>query len=298
MSQDQNIAIYNHFFQNIFPTLRSLALLGRYSADAELQNHPNPLTKAGAKVYSQNEEDGITFEILRRLNIDKGVFGEFGVGDGTENNTLALAARGWKGFWVGNQDLAFDHNPDRVESCAFSYKRGWIKQSNIVDLCAEGLVSVSETQCHLISLDLDGNDYHFVKTLLEAGALPEVFIVEYNGRFLPPIEFVMDYNEEHNWDGSDHYGGSLSSFVNLFEKHGYFLACCNITGLNAFFIKSTHKHLFNDVPSDIRTLFGSPKYFLTNLDVAGHPVSKKTIETIFRNLHAAYPVETQALQTA
>ena len=76
----------------------------------ELQNkHPNPLNSYGKKGFSQTDEDGLTFEIIRRLKIKKGRYAEFGVGDGLENNTLLLAALGWKGFWVGGEDLIFKY---------------------------------------------------------------------------------------------------------------------------------------------------------------------------------------------
>jgi hypothetical protein len=76
-----------------------------------LQNsHPNPLNKFGAKCFSQNDEDGIILEILRRINLlgSEGVFAEFGVGDGTENNTLILASLGWTGFWMGGKILCLN----------------------------------------------------------------------------------------------------------------------------------------------------------------------------------------------
>src|SRR5215510_14214965 len=44
------------------------------------QNHPNPLNRFGKKCFSQADEDGITIEILRRINsIEHGTFAEFGV---------------------------------------------------------------------------------------------------------------------------------------------------------------------------------------------------------------------------
>ena len=66
----------------------------------QLQNsYLNPLNKFGKKCFSQSDCDGITIEILRRLNIiNKGTFIEYGVGDGLENNTLILKALGWKGL--------------------------------------------------------------------------------------------------------------------------------------------------------------------------------------------------------
>jgi len=57
--------------------------------------HPNPLNAFGKKCYSQTDEDGITLEILRRIDcLRNGTYAEYGVGDGTENNTLVLAALG------------------------------------------------------------------------------------------------------------------------------------------------------------------------------------------------------------
>ena len=56
------------------------------------------------------------------MGIKKGVFAEFGAGDGTENNTICLAALGWKGFWVGGDDLKFNYN----DSENFSYRKSWI----------------------------------------------------------------------------------------------------------------------------------------------------------------------------
>jgi hypothetical protein len=288
MSDENSLGIYNHFLSNFLPVFRNISLLSRYIGNSDLQNHPNPLAKFGAKVYSQNDEDGITFEILRRIGIaENAVFAEFGVGDGTENNTLALAACGWSGFWVGNQDLAFNHNPAGVAECRFSYRKEWVTKPNIAGLYFDSLASIGKTDCQLVSLDLDGNDYYLVDELLSSGASPEVFIVEYNSKFIPPIKFVIEYDDQHNWVGDDYFGASFSAFVELFAGHGYFPVCCNVTGSNAFFVKNKYKDLFSDVPQEIELIYASPKYFLTGLDVSGHPASTKAIELIFRKLNSS-----------
>ena len=71
----------------------------------------NPLNKFGRKVFSQSYEDGITLEIVRRLEImsSTGTYVELGVGNGLENNTLVLASLGWKGVWIGGESLDFAH---------------------------------------------------------------------------------------------------------------------------------------------------------------------------------------------
>ena len=77
-------------------------LLRQFHQDL-LVNHPNPLHRCGRKAFSQSDEDGITLEIIRRLALSRGCYAELGVGNGLENNTLVLAAIGWRGFWVGAQ---------------------------------------------------------------------------------------------------------------------------------------------------------------------------------------------------
>lgn len=261
-------------------------LLTRYTESTRLQNHPNPLLNYGGKVYSQNDEDGITFEILRRIGIANGVFAEFGVGNGVENNTLALAASGWSGFWVGGEDLAFETNPGRSASLNFHFQKARVKKSDIVHFFANGLGMIRRSRCDLISMDLDGNDYYFVEELLSSGALPKVFIVEYNARFIPPIKFKIDYDDGHRWSGDDYFGASLACYFELFQKYRYFLACCNITGANAFFVHNEYQPFFRDIPTKIEQLYASPKYFLTGLDVSGHPPAPRTVEKIFRQLNS------------
>ena len=100
---------------------------------AAIAAHPNPFTRFGRKCFSQNDEDGLTLEIVKRLGLTSGVYAEFGVGDGLENNTLILAALGWKGFWVGGSDLAFSH----AQAQRFKYIKDWITLENIVGHCRD-----------------------------------------------------------------------------------------------------------------------------------------------------------------
>jgi hypothetical protein len=258
----------------------------RYVGANSLARSSNPITRCGAKVYSQNDEDGITFEICSRIGLRNGVFAEFGVGNGVENNTLSLAARRWSGFWVGGEDLVINVNPLGVKVLNFTYTKTWITKSNIADLCRAGLLSIRKERCDVISLDLDGNDFYFVETLLSEGFLPELFIVEYNGKFLPPIRFKIEYDDNHHWRLDDYFGASLASFADLFTRFGYFLVCCNVTGANAFFVRNTYRDAFRDISMDIESLYESPKYFLTGLDVNGHQASRRTIEEIFKHLNS------------
>jgi hypothetical protein len=265
--------------KNLSGTLDTLFdVLLHQQAELARQRSPNPLAAAGAKAYSQADEDGITLEILRRIGkLEGGVYAEFGVGDGTENNSLVLAALGWRGFWVGGQDLVVRTPPESARH--FRYLKAWITLDNIVALAREGLQAVQAPAPDVISLDLDGNDLYFVRALLEAGLQPALFIVEYNAKFPPPVKFTIDYDPQHQWLRDDHFGASLASFAELFAAHGYRLVCCNSgTGSNAFFVAREHAHRFADVPVELERLYVGPRYWLPKKN--GHAASLRTIEKI------------------
>lgn len=240
--------------------------------------HPNTFSRYGKKCFSQTDEDGITLEILRRLNLNNGTFAEFGVGDGTENNTLILLALGWKGFWVGGENLSFSvDNSNRLD-----HQKQWVTRSNILDLYKKGLEKTGSDFVEVISLDLDGNDLYFCEELLSYGAKPYLFIVEYNAKFPPPIRFSIDYDPQHVWKGDDYQGASLMSFYDLFKKYGYSPVCCNAaTGSNAFFVLSENISKFPEVPEDINSIYTSPHFFLYGKH--GHKKSTTLIEAIIKS---------------
>jgi len=256
--------------------LRDLVLSGQ---TRQLQReHPNPLNRFGRKCFSQSDEDGITLEILRRIGVlEGGAFAEFGVGDGTENNTLILVALGWKGFWVGGEELKF-----QVRSSAsrrFTYLRDWITLDNIAALTQRGLQAIGADALDVISLDLDGNDIYFVEKLLAEGNRPKLFIVEYNAKFPPPVRFQITYDPQHTWAGDDYFGASLASYNALFERFSYRLACCNAqTGANAFFVDAAFSNRFADVPTELGQIYVEPRYHVQNR--FGYRQSLRTLSAI------------------
>jgi hypothetical protein len=269
----------SRLFSPVRMPLQQLLDLAIYQQANEVaRQHPNPLNRCGRKVFSQADEDGLTFEILRRMELWTGVFAEFGVGNGMENNTLALLTMDWKGFWVGGESLAYQL-PDGHKN--FSYLKRWITLENVVELAAEGLHNISQTGLDLVSLDLDGNDIFLVEKLLTNGHRPKLFIVEYNAKFPPPIRWHIDYDAQHRWQGDDYFGASLTSYNDLFCRHGYVLVCCNSqTGANAFFVDRNYADRFADVPNDLSELYSDPRFY--HYQRYGHPPSVRTVEMVFK----------------
>lgn len=238
----------------------------------------NPLNGFGAKYFSQSDEDGITLEIVRRLGITVGTFAELGVGNGLENDTLILLARGWRGFWIGGQDLVFNHalNPKR-----FAFFKAWVTLENVVHLVRQGFEKFAMNEVDVLSLDLDGNDYYLAQELLKKGIQPKLFIVEYNGKFPPPIKWSIKYDSNHSWNHTDYFGASLALFSELLAEFSYTLVCCNAaTGTNAFFVRNEYLNHFTDVPRNIDDIFVECRYQL--FQNWGHAPSPKTVERILQ----------------
>lgn len=219
--------------------------------------------------FSQFDEDSITLEILNRIGLHKGVFVEFGVGNGLENNSIVLLASDWEGAWFGGQEISFE----TFGSTKLKFEKVWITKDNILDL-----YSSLNKNADVVSLDLDGNDIYLVEELLSNSVKPELFIVEYNAKFPPQIDFKIDYNATHTWSNDDYFGASLKSFNSLFSAYGYRLVCCNLSGANAFFVKTKYSDYFSDVPSDLNEIYCEPFYFLKIKKM--HPPSAKTLTQI------------------
>jgi hypothetical protein len=181
--------------------------------------------------FSQADEAGILDQMLSRIQFkDKGRFVEFGIGNGTENNSLDLLLAGWEVWWFGNETLQITI-PNSFTS--LKYTKDWITLKKITVLARE----ILDYEPDIISMDLDGNDYHFARKLLETGLRPLIWVQEYNATFGPKTKWVMPYKENHSWDLSNNWGASFASYVELLETFGYKLVTCNLTGVNAFFIR-------------------------------------------------------------
>jgi len=276
---DENAMLQTQLLKLAYDQIASLRdiALNMASQDRQLR-HRNPLNAFGQKCFSQNEEDGITLEIVRRLGIEAGTFAEFGVGNGLENNTLILGALGWTGFWVGGEDLAFDASATK----RLRFIKAWITRKNISGLAHEGIEGIGGRVPDVMSLDLDGNDIHLVRALLQAGHRPKLFIVEYSAKFPPPVLFEIAYDPDHHWQGDDYFGASLESFARTFSGFGYRLVCCNAqTGSNAFFVDAAFADRFADVPEAISDIYVPPHYHVIRSN--GHPPSVRTVERIFED---------------
>jgi hypothetical protein len=205
---------------------------------ADPRHHePGRLIPFGYKVYSQNDEDGILVEIFRRIGTTSRSFFEFGVQNGLECNTLWWLMQGWRGAWIEGsaesvQAIQQKFGP-QLACGQLAIKQAFITAENI-DALARELGVPGEID--LLSVDIDGNDYHVFKALTATRA--RVVVIEYDAKFPPPLRIVPHYEPQFIWRGAGYVGSSLSALEVLFRECGYALVGCNLTGSNAFFVRN------------------------------------------------------------
>jgi hypothetical protein len=267
-------------------------------------NQPDKLNMYEYAVFSQNGEDGIIEEIFRRIlpqhnttqhnttqhnttqhnttqhnttqhnttqhntTQHRPFFVEFGVGNGTENNSINLLYKGWNGVWIeGNKKFVKTiqyHFSKAILSDKLKVLHNFINAENIEELFKKANVP---SEFDLLSIDIDRNDYY----VWDAIKLyhPKVVIVEYNSIFRPNVEFVVPYNPQAIWDKTSNFGASLSALYKLGLEKGYKLVACDFAGVNAFFVR---EDLIGDKfqgPFTPENHYEPPRYFLYTKN--GHP---------------------------
>jgi len=241
----------------------------------ERYQDPKHLMPFGGKVYSQSDEDGIIQEIFNRIGTTTKTFVEFGIGNGLENNTLALLFQDWKGLWIDASTRSVEaikaHFSEIIDSEQLAIVQSFITIDNINALISD---HIKTDEIDLLSVDIDGNDYHILDAIVCTS--PRVVVIEYNGKFIPPILYCMDYDETYTWGKDDCFGASLKFFEMALAEKGYCLVGCNVSGVNAFFVRAD---LVGDkfaAPFTAEHHYEPPRYYLSGY-FAGHPAAYKTL---------------------
>lgn len=243
----------------------------------ERYSDPKRLEKFGYKVYSQNEEDGIIAEIFERIGYTNKFFVEFGVQDGLECNTHFLLFQGWSGVYIEGSAQYCEKIRQNfkipIEKSQLTLLNSFITAENINELIG-GTKAKEIYEVDLLSIDIDGNDYHVFNAINVIK--PRVVVIEFNVKFPPPLEYIMPYDPTYVWDGTDTHGASLESLSKLGAKKGYRLVGTDLCGVNAFFVRDdlcgdkfaddcSAKNLYNAFRGVLRHPTGHiSKYFLPN----------------------------------
>ena len=213
----------------------------------------NNLNHYASNTYSQYGEDGIIkriFEILPPKEIRWCV--EFGAWDGKflSNTHELLANRSWKGVLI-------EGNPKKIPALNKTYQgnSNAILLNRFVSFESPNTLDdiLKETDIpldfDLLSIDIDGNDYHVWESVKTYH--PAAVVIEFNPTIPSDIEFVQEKNFTLN------QGNSLLSLVKLGKEKGYELIAT--TFCNGFFVRKDLFGLFELSDNRITSLWETEK---------------------------------------
>jgi hypothetical protein len=186
----------------------------------------NPLRGHARRIYSQNEDDGILESIFNRLGTSRGFCVDVGAHDGfyLSNTANLIQHHGWSGLLVECDPLRFGKLVENM--------RG-IDRVKCVNTCVafsgadtlDNIMAAADApaQFDLLSIDVDGLDYHIWESLRDHR--PTVVIVEYN----PSIPNQVSYVQPRD-PGTSH-GNSIRALAELGKVKGYLPVYATATNL-------------------------------------------------------------------
>lgn len=200
----------------------------------ELKERSRWLHRRAVNVTSQFGEDGIISAALDLLPGKNGWCIEFGAWDGRlHSNTYNLIlARGYRAVLI---------EPDaiRFRELQASFGSGNILLNKFVGFTGKDSLDTLipdnvPRDVDLLSIDIDGNDYHCWRAVKHLR--PKLVVIEFNATIATPVRFVQDANPRIN------QGSSAASLVDLAREKGYELIA--VTRMNLLFVDSAFYPLF------------------------------------------------------
>jgi hypothetical protein len=180
---------------------------------------------------AQNDEDLVLTRLLQRYAVPR-TFIEFGF-SGWEFNCAGLAAN-WEGLLV-------DGDPYNVTIARVIWSRNitarqmWITLDTLDELGSW----LGSRDLGILSVDVDGNDFWFLRQLLPLR--PAFVVAEYNSSFgLRPltVPYDPDFDRISKHPTRTYFGASLTALNHLAARHDYSLIEVGDTGVNAFFVRN------------------------------------------------------------
>jgi hypothetical protein len=200
-----------------------------------------------ADVTSQNGEDGIIAKVLEVLGEPRGWCVEFGAWDGRylSNTYNLIANKGFSAVMIEGsarrcRDLqaTFKDNPRVLALNAFV---GFTADDGLDAILSRTPIPVD---FDVLSIDIDGNDYHVwnAVTLYQ----PRVVVIEYNPTVPTAVDFVQPA------DMSINQGASITAQVRLAKQKGYELV--SATTHNCVFVRADLYPRFDIVDNSVAAL--------------------------------------------
>lgn len=191
-------------------------------------------------IFTTNGEDGILLRLLQNIKCSNKVFVDIGSNDCVNSNCANLAFHHqWTGIFIEGDKKTLERGKYvytqyfKKRSPLFTFINTIVKPDNINEIL-ETNGAIPETD--LLSIDLDGNDYHIWEAL--EFIKPKIVVIETqvekgNTEYIPHYEKNFELFEQNIPKGA-----SPLSMQKLAQKKGYQLAGSNREGYNLFFVRN------------------------------------------------------------
>lgn len=207
-----------------------------------MQKSVKQLLKHRRSYFSQSGEDGVLSYIISRLPEKTGWCVEFGAWNGRYlSNTYHLVSQ------MGYKSVLIEGDADRAKELVGTMRpfHGCHCINTFVQPegpdCLDQILARTPipNNFDLLSIDIDGDDYHVWQSLHHY--LPAVVVIEINIRDKPHAERIHPQGAPPVWGQA---GTSIRLMTNLARRKGYALLA-NV-GCNVIFVRSAFLPLFHD----------------------------------------------------
>lgn len=205
------------------------------------------LSRFARNVTSQYGEDGIIEKVLDVIGVNDKWCVEFGSWDGKiSSNTFSLITE--KGYSA----VLIEGNPRRYKDLLKTFGdndrviplNAFVGFDNEDDLDSILKKTDIPTAFDILSIDIDGNDYHVWKAI--RNYKPKVVVIEFNPTIPATVEFVQPADKRLQ------HGSSLLSMTKLATSKGYELVCATTT--NAIYVDEKFFSLFGIKDNSVKTM--------------------------------------------
>lgn len=185
------------------------------------------LENFASNVFSQFGEDGVIERLFQIIGDGNRWCVEFGAWDGRylSNTCNLIENKGWSGVQIEGSAARFASLCENFKAYPNTHQIhrmvGFLRGEDSIDDVL-GATPIPR-DFDLISIDIDGNDYHIWDNLIDYR--PRAVVIEFNPRIPNRMVFVQDR------DMSIHQGSSAAALVELGKSKGYELAAallCNL----------------------------------------------------------------------
>jgi hypothetical protein len=212
----------------------------------------NWLMEYKKNITSIRGEDGILRKIFEIIKGDKWCV-EFGAGDGksSSNTWNFIVNEGWSAVLIEadkKEFISLIKTYEKIKRAICLNKFiNFTGSDSIDDILSDTSIPQS---FDLISIDIDGNDYHIWKSIKKFE--PKVVIIEFNPSFPNHVEFIQARNFKVK------QGSSILSIVKLGKIKGYELVA--VTDINAIFVRKEFFELFKIKDNSLPNIRDDNKY--------------------------------------